>query len=279
MTERKLARIFHRMATGLQIAQNEGEQMRFMTLTTAPNRVKKRNGEIRTITESFELLRSKIKWSTIKKAGFKGFKFNRYYCLRTEEGNGVLHIIFWGRYIPIDWLRRTWYEIHGAIQADVRMVSTKRKRVNGLVGYLLDRYLLNQKIKRMSYGWRWAWLGFCKSWKNVKQTYGMMHVGRGELGRVIHRRAQDALYTVNHSIPFGEMFSNGSINAWHCQLWGHRITSIQKKLAGAKSLRWYEPDIPKKTVKKPEKKERYFGTVRDYAEYELNKRSALFGYS
>jgi hypothetical protein len=32
-------------------------------------------------------------------------------------------------------------------------------------------YLQSQKTLRMSYGWKWVWLGFCKSWEHIKFVY------------------------------------------------------------------------------------------------------------
>lgn len=184
----------------------------------------------RSLRQSFQNLRNRIKRAKLARCGFNGFNFNRYYCLRTDEGNGVLHIVFWGKYIPIDWLRNAWYEIHGAVQADVRMVSTKKNKVNGLVGYLLDRYLMKQKVKRMSYGWKWAWLGFCKSWKNVKENYRLLRVGQKELRSLrIHRAASGAYYSKRNGVPFIEMYRSRSIEAWRSILWEHPVTSRQTR--------------------------------------------------
>lgn len=213
---RKRKRLYQRMATGLQIARNQEADMYFMSLTTSEHRIMKRNGEIRTLTESFQLLRQRIKWATIRKCRFEGFRFNRYYCLKTEEGNGVLHIIFWGHYIPIDWLRCTWEQIHGAFEVGIEQITKKRKGVSGLVGYLLDRYLINQKaIMRMSYGWKWAWLGFCNSWKHTKREYGQLRAGYGEFKR---------------NIRFEGRYHFRAVEAWRCTLWQPLPTTRKVRL-------------------------------------------------
>lgn len=209
-------RLFQRMATGLQIAHNQDADMYFMTLTTSNNRVLNKKGEIRSLTDSFRLLKQRIKVATIKRCRFDGFRFNRYYCLKTEEGNGVLHVIFWGHYIPIEWLRCTWEQIHGAFEVGIEQITKKRKGVNGLVGYLLDRYLLNQKrIVRMSYGWKWAWLGFCKSWKHTKQTYGQLRAGYGKF---------------ENNIRFKGRYHFRAVEAWRCTLWQPLATTRKVRL-------------------------------------------------
>lgn len=218
---RKVARAFQRMLTGLQIAQNNKAYIRFMTLTSAPH-------QKRRINRSFAVLRLRIERATFEKDGFVGFKFNRYFCLRTSEGNGVLHIVFWGRFIPQEWLSRNWLDIHGAFRADIRACFTKKRRVDGLVGYLLTNYLTEQPIERMSYGWKWAWLGFCRCWEHVKETYGWL------------RRAGKGEFSIKPRFGFRHIHRNGSIEAWHCTLWESPRTSRQTKLWGSKSLHWLD---------------------------------------
>lgn len=189
----KAKRIFQRMITGLQIASNQNRDMRFLTLTTSNEKRYSRHkvGETsegkpiweqkeRTLKDSFDILRQRIKRARVNREGFTGFNLNKYYCLRTSEGNGVLHLIFWGgNYIPLTWLKNAWHDIHGAYQVNIQFVHNKKRTVGGLVGYLLDNYLLNQPIKRMSYGWGWAWLGFCKSWEKVRGIYKETGLKRG----------------------------------------------------------------------------------------------------
>ena len=65
-----------------------------MTLTSpkSPKRI---------IKKSLDVLKKRIARVTVEKNGFLDFTFNRYFCLRTSaEGKGVLHIIYWGRFVP-----------------------------------------------------------------------------------------------------------------------------------------------------------------------------------
>lgn len=212
--------------------------MRFMTLTTA-RRMK------RTIEQSFDVLKMRILRATVKKDGFLGFKFNRYFKLRTSEGYGVLHIIYWGRFIPQRWLSKNWDDIHGAKIVDIRKCYSRRRKVNGLVGYLLSRYLQRQPIERMSYGWKWAWLGFCKSWRKFKEIYGQMRKTTVSSMRLLNTYKIRLITHWNNGfyrktvfiapkLNFQGLFSNQSVRAWQTLLWQPlsttRMTKIDKYL-------------------------------------------------
>ena len=149
--DRKVKRAFQRLCTGLSIGCNQGAYYRFMTLTTA-------KGVDRDINKDFDVLKMRILRAKPGRDCFFGFKFNRYFKLKTAEGNGVLHIIYWGRFIPQEWLSRAWSEIHQSSIVDIRSAYCKRgQNVKGFVGYLLTNYLTKQPILCMSYGL--AWLG------------------------------------------------------------------------------------------------------------------------
>lgn len=241
---RKNRRMFHRLATGALISKYRNSEIRFLTLTSSktPKYYRGKDGEIkeRTIKQSWAALRKRIKRGNIaaenEKERFRGFNLNKYYALRTEEGNGVYHIVFWGgNYIPYEWLSKTWEKIHGAWNISIEYVHNKKKTINGLVGYLLDRYLLNQPIKRMSYGWGWAWLGFCKSWENLKLVYCNMRKGKltyDKEGKIVY---DQWIYNgVTDKWQIGVKWKNKvsakPVSAWKSILGNHRVTSRQTKL-------------------------------------------------
>lgn len=135
---KKEKRAYQRMVTGLSIGNHQNAYMRFMTLTSSPESKKD-------INRSFDALKLRVQRATYRKDGFVGFTFNRYFKLKTAEGYNVLHIIYWGRFIPVEWLKSAWDQIHGAFKVDIRACwenkGRKMNRVNGLVGYLLTNYL------------------------------------------------------------------------------------------------------------------------------------------
>lgn len=228
MDYRQQYRARNRLYHGIRIARNEKEHIRFLTLTTSKNRVLRRKKEgdkwirvPRTIRESFDVLKLKIKRATQEKDGFKGFKFNRYLMVRTHEGLGVLHIIWWGgRFIPKEWIRNQWFRIHGAFEIKIEHVPENEEDTQKVAHYVVSNYLQGQKIARMSYGWRWAWLGVCKSWEKVKESYGLMRRGR----------SSDAFFKVGEIVSFHASFSSKVWSAWRCVLWEHPIGSRQRKL-------------------------------------------------
>lgn len=214
--------------------------MRFVTLSSAKEgkwyRAKDGSVKQRTIRESWQALRAKIARATIEKDGFQGFNLNKYIAFRTSEGNGVYHIIFWGgRFIPYKWLSDAWKEIHGAWNVSIEYVHKRRKKISSLVGYLLDRYLLNQPIKRMSYGWGWAWVGFCKSWENLKSVYCEMRKGQFSYdseGKIVYDQwhYDQILNDYVNYVPFKKRYSHKAVSAWKSILGNVRVTSRQIKL-------------------------------------------------
>jgi len=94
------------------------------------------------------------------------------YCkVKTNEGNGVLHIVFWGEYVPQPWLSRTWEELHGAKIVDIRVLHGNTK---GIAAYLASQYLSTQEASyvRLSYSRGWVCRGFVKHWRNLWDILG-----------------------------------------------------------------------------------------------------------
>lgn len=147
--KRKKGRAYHRIVSGLTRAHAHGERLRFLTLTSA-----NKDG-IRTIRRHFQVLRKRIEHR---------FHFKAEYCsISTREGRGVLHLIFWGRFIPYQWLKEAWSEIHGAWNVDIRMLKNRPRK---LANYLCSQYLTAQSFERLSWSWGWVFRGFAGLWKS-----------------------------------------------------------------------------------------------------------------
>jgi hypothetical protein len=146
--KRKKARAYHRLLSGFTRARYHGQPLRFMTLTTATG------GSQEKLTRHFQTLRKRIK----RAFGFKA----EYWKINTSEGNGVLHIVYKGGFIPQSWLSNAWRQIHGAFIADIHLLKGKDKRI---VNYLVSQYLCKQPFERMSWSWNWVFRGFCGVWK------------------------------------------------------------------------------------------------------------------
>ena len=82
---KKQRRAFQRLMSGLTVGKSRSERLRFMTLTSSPE------SKDRNLNADFRTLKMRI----LRKYHFK----MKYWKIRTNEGNGVLHIVFRGKYI------------------------------------------------------------------------------------------------------------------------------------------------------------------------------------
>ena len=148
----KQKRAYQRLLSGLTRAKALGNKVRFMTLTSSPN------SSFSELNEHFQVLRKRIERTFGVKIDYIKFK--------TNEGYGVLHVIFVGAFIPQQWLSHNWEEIHGAKIVDVREVRGEKR----LARYLISNYLVTQTFVRMS--WGWVFRGFVGMWKWFVRKYG-----------------------------------------------------------------------------------------------------------
>jgi len=155
---KKQRRAFQRLMSGLTVGKSRRERLRFMTLTSSPE-AKGHN-----LNADFRALKMHIQ----RRYHFK----MKYWKIRTNEGNGVLHIVFRGKYLPQKWLSDQWAEIHKSPIVDIRSLYETRKGLQGIVYYLIGSYLAKQSFERMSWGYSWVFPAFVKSWKGLIEKYG-----------------------------------------------------------------------------------------------------------
>jgi hypothetical protein len=129
-----------------------------MTLTSSPESLG------RSLNSDFRTLKMRI---------FRKFHFKmKYWKIRTNEGNGVLHIIFRGKYVPQKWLSEQWADIHKSPVVDIRSLYETSKGLRGIAFYLISNYLTKQSFERMSWGYSWVFPVFASSWKRLVEKYG-----------------------------------------------------------------------------------------------------------
>ena len=155
---KKQRRAFRRLMSGLTVGKSRRERLRFMTLTSSPESIG------RNLNADFRALKMRI----LRKFRFK----MKYWKIRTNEGNGVLHIVFRGKYIPQEWLSVQWAEIHKSPVVDIRSLYETRKGLTGIVFYLVGNYLAKQSFERMSWGYSWVFPAFVSCWKRLIEKYG-----------------------------------------------------------------------------------------------------------
>ena len=173
----KQRRAYRKIYLGIRKRRNKGV-MRFLTLGT-PLEYKG------TITKDFVKLKKRYKRLTVKTLLDQGYlsktkaryyyglmnynqEFKINYCkIKTSEGpNGVLHILFFGYFIPQKWLYDNWKEItkveYLANQSvDIRMCESKIKDTRKLTNYCVNQYLKDQEgFVNSSVTWNWCYRGF-----------------------------------------------------------------------------------------------------------------------
>ncbi len=155
---KKQRRAFQRLMSDLTVGKSRRERLRFMTLTSSPE-AKRRN-----LNADFRALKMRI----LRKFHFK----MKYWKVRTNEGNGVLHIVYRGKFIPQRWLSEQWAVIHKSPVVDIRSLYETRKGLAGIVFYLVGNYLAKQSFERMSWGYSWVFPAFVSCWKRLIEKYG-----------------------------------------------------------------------------------------------------------
>jgi len=142
-------RAYHRIMSGYKIANQYQHKLRFMTLTTS------REAFGRDLKEDTHTLTKRIR------RRFGGFE---YFRVRTNEGNGVVHILYRGAYIPRAWLKAQWEDIHQSWNVDIRACQRYHAK------YVVNQYICDQEgYTRYSMSGLWlpkgslaVWHGFCK---------------------------------------------------------------------------------------------------------------------
>ena len=158
---KKQRRCYHRLLSGCKYAVADDLDLRFLTLTSKFEILSKVD-ELQ-LNKDFQTLRKRIK---------KCFGVLIRYCkVRTNEGNGVLHIVFVGCFIPYHWLKVNWEDIHGAWNVDIQLVSGNPK---GVARYFVNQYIAGQSsFVRMSRSLDWLPVGAVGVWRNILKTYSV----------------------------------------------------------------------------------------------------------
>lgn len=163
----KQRRYFQRLLSGIKAAEFRGEVVRFLTLTSSSS------SDVSELNKHCEHLVKRIRRGYFlseeerRRRKYIGKIVRFEYCkVATNEGYGVLHIIYLGEYIPQEWLSRTWKELHGA---EIVYVERLYGGSKGIARYLATQYLSlqNATYTRISYSSGWVCRGFVKRWRHL----------------------------------------------------------------------------------------------------------------
>jgi len=191
----KKKRYFHRISSGQKLAKLKHKNVRFATLTTSDK------GKNLVISRDVDVL--------IKRIRRKDKNFQ--YCkITTNEGNGVIHLLYTGKYISQRWLSWNWNDIHSSYIVDIRKVKDDKPVAN----YLINQYLSNQKCSytRMSMSKKWMFPGAIQQWKNIV---------KGVKSQYFYNPIQNKYYKNKIEVPFKEIL-NQMINLWNNLLY-HQV--------------------------------------------------------
>lgn len=193
---RQRGRLFQRLVSGMYYHRKK--QFRFLTLTSGQHSPDIRLswqhlvGRIRRLTGAALLQDGYLTGDDMNKYGslVDELKFE-YFAVFTDEGLGVIHVIYAGDFIPFQWLQDTWIDIHTAYGVNIQKVRNFKKSAvkkgsyhryrgksgdkvyypAGLAGYMLQQYLKGQSaIRWLSHSRGWVYPGFVDDWRKVKRA-------------------------------------------------------------------------------------------------------------
>lgn len=179
--------LYDRLTSGFKRCKYQKKRIRFMTLTSVEvyrdwfNRKERRE----VISEDYKNLVKRLKRVDPLELLNEGFieedeynnyyygvdpykKFDFEYCkVVTDEGNGVIHCLYDGEYIPIGWIWENWNELHGASICDIRKVDRDPREAGY---YLIKNYLSNQVV-RYGFSSNWIYKGWKKDWLELRYKH------------------------------------------------------------------------------------------------------------
>jgi hypothetical protein len=130
-----------------------------LTLTTSSL-----TGEGLTPNERKELVQ--MSWKKLKMLIDKYYRIDSYFKVVTTEGYGVIHILYVGDEIPVDWLMYQWQRIHGSVIVHIEYIYG--------TPYDASHYVINQYVSghgtSFTYGssQNWCYRGYLKDMDEIR---------------------------------------------------------------------------------------------------------------
>jgi len=228
--EQKIKRYYHRIKSGLFRANCQHKHVRFFTLTTSIQALHVFEDSHDRVTSPVPPVYSwyveqpdgtllhktklPIHTSTLMKRITRKFGKPEYVRVETNEGNGVVHILYTDHYIPQRWLSYNWNDIHSSPNVDIRSSRQQDK----LASYLASQYLSKQKctFTRLSTTKNWIFSGACKVWKNLIDN---------EKNQCYFNSVQDKYYYKRQEISFSEILQKALLK-WNNIIYSHTYSQL-----------------------------------------------------
>jgi hypothetical protein len=180
--DKKQRRAYNTIITGLKLAQRENKTVRFLTLNTSDVQKNSMCYDEFKLNDDFRKLKQRVKRMTplkmIKEGYIKSSELRKYYNgikigaaldfeyfkVQTNEGNGVLHIVYKGQYLPYNYLVDNWQDIHNSWNVNIKRIGNNKNDTGRASSYIVSQYVSSQNSTyvRSSQSWRWLFRGYRK---------------------------------------------------------------------------------------------------------------------
>ncbi len=182
----KEKRAFRNIMFGLKKTRHmSGVECRFLTLTTSKEQFDIEGYDFSCLNDHFRVLKGRLlrlRPIVLVRAGylsmsdaifyyghanlFKRFPFD-YFKVITNEGYGVIHILYRGWFIPYNWLSDNWKDIHNSWNVNIQRIGSLKRDEKGVSRYLVAQYVSNQDASylRFSQSMNWVYKGFVSDWR------------------------------------------------------------------------------------------------------------------
>ena len=211
----KRCRAYRNILFGLKKSKIIDADCRFMTLTTSRLQYDMEGYDCKDLNEHFRVLKGRLlrlRPVDLVKAGYisrsdavyyyghskmyKRFPFD-YFKVITNEGNGVIHILYRGWFIPYNWLVDNWQDIHNSWEVNIQRIAKLKKSVRGVAGYIVGQYVAGQDVSyvRFSQSWSWVYRGYVEDWNIFKKWFhgkDLIRVWNGKLRYMISLDVQSS---------------------------------------------------------------------------------------
>ena len=219
----KEKKAFSRVMSGMIKNHMLNKRLKMLTLTTSSL-----TGQGLTPDERKELVQ--MSWRKLKRLIDidKRWSIDSYFKVVTTEGYGVIHILFVGDRIPVDWLMYQWQRIHGSVVVHIENIWG--------TPYDASHYVINQYVAghgtSFTYGasQNWCYRGYLRDMDEVRDScrdYSICNITHGHVWyRVMTEKFVSAWYKhlanrflTNSMLDVGKMEVSGSGDSDGREVW------------------------------------------------------------
>ena len=161
---KKQKRAFNCIKTGLELARRQKDSCRFLTLTTSDLQYNVEGYLPTEINDSFRKFKQIVRRTKIiyliKNGYLQTEQIRKYYPnkkladmlefdyfkVTTNEGNGVLHILYKGDYIPYNYIVDIWQDIHNSRMVNIQRVKTDKQNIKNTTFYVISQYIVTKGV-------------------------------------------------------------------------------------------------------------------------------------